>query len=564
MVEFGIEEFGAEGSQVPVTFPKFSGVRVMLSQLPRRGVGVIWGQAVAEEFAAYAATLAVQSTLDPIVGGKRFSVRDYAARRAPMYARARYKVQSFLAQPVPGRLTLSSAKQDTPPLQFANIFDLAAGVSVRELGEFIRPHYYSSRRVKDGIENDVARYLAAFDSKPFVGDVVIRAPRSYFTFETLLLLWAYYHSPEAQKLVILTEGARPRWAGEVSIALDVERDYIEIDEFISASSDFFGRREPVVETAFSIWQNSKGYDAKRLIQRGYLTEGLADDFLSAFAQTGAGDEVEPLGLILPAQKPAPLRFASAGNKVDILPDRELEANEPRVIGAAVSSLRAIEYLRSTTNLSNIISSFDARLTSISAMLTQIKNGEYDDNLVVQLGTELEGLESRISIASDMISEESAAEAASFLALTNGLLAQFGIWGKYRANIQQGEGNDTSAPVAREILDLATLKNDIATGRAKERLSGFLAGLETEQSVPEVNSGAVIAAENMISQAASQLAEIAQKQRSRLSADLMETLKLSHPSDVVTWFSENREQLERFSEVADVQWLRLFMEALSRE
>jgi hypothetical protein len=548
----------------PVTFPEFSSVADLLRELPDRGVGVLWGVAVYEELNYFSANYGITYSADPIINGKKVIFSDIARRSAEMYAKSRYKVDSFLGAQTAARPVI---KRNGEFVSYADVLDFAADINEGELIRYVHQGYVNSRRVKDGLENDIAAYFSALKSIKVSGDVVIMTGRYLFTWAQLILLWLYFHGHESRRLVILVSGGEPRWVGSSAIISVREREYIDVDDFLKQAAGFFKRRMQVLRTAFGIWSRGISSISRVLIKDGRLTEGLADQFLTAFAQSAVGDEsgTESIGVLVPSQKPAPLRFQSSmTGLIDIIDEREFGPGNARIVGAARVCLSAIDDLKEYMGFSNAIPNFGNKLGRVEAVLRRMEIGEYDDNLVVQLGTELSSLHQRISVSSDMIGESGFAEASAFFAVANGLLSQFRIWVEYKNKIDRSS-DEKAVARARDVLELARVRDGIATGRARSRVSDYMDGFDLSNSDKNgselAKDGAILVAENIVSQAAGRVAELVRTGSGVRVEELVKTLDGVSGDRVVIWFWENRNEIYQFADENDIGWLKAFLSSL---
>ncbi|MDI1327351.1 MAG: hypothetical protein PSV23_11195 [Brevundimonas sp.] len=544
---------------IPVTRPSFSSIQDMINTLPVRGLGVIWGHAIREEIHHYADSLAIVYNGGALVGSTRYSVRADSARLSYQYARNRYKVESFLWRSVPSKPTINI--QNSSPIVFEDIFDFAAAATWQQLVALMKPFYSATRRVKTGIEDDIESYLTPFRNLQLQYNIVAIWGHSP-TFEDLILLWLFYHSKHNIKMVVASEGNKPRWIGSNSVIDAKERPYIKLDELISSASAYLSRSEASVNAAFGIWQRGVDPLGRSLIKRGVISEVLADAFLEAYAPIVAEDETATLGIIVPHQQPAPLRFKTVEGGIDLLDESEMQPNEPRVLGAVRSALGALEDLTSYTGFSNTIPTFSNRAVRIKNILTEMGEGNFDDDLVVQLGTEVNSLENRISLASDIISESAAAEAATFFPMVEGLLLQFRIWGEYKTKSQSRAGSSASTQAAVEILELSQERSDIVSGRARDRISSYVGGIETGSAEGEV--GALLTAENIAAQAASAIAQRARETGQPISRRLARAIQTNEARSLSGWMIENKSELLILAEAGNVAWLKTFITALNTD
>lgn len=551
---------GRNGEDIPVVRPQFATISRLLSSLPDHSLGVVWGTSILEEINHYASEIGASAVGDSIRGTERFSIRSEAAIRSRLYARARYKVESFIWRVVPSRPIIPTSP--TTSIEFTDVFDFAASASWSQLVQFIKPFYSATRRVKQGIEDDIHGYLAPFREMALTGNVVVRIRHGSINFEHLILLWVFYHTPRNNKLILASDGIKPKWLDSSSVIGSSERAYIDAAEFQVASAAFFNRPLSAVQAAFSIWQRGIDPNTRNLLKSGRITESQADSFLAAYAPIVADNESAGLGIIVPSQKPAPIRFKTSNHMIDVLAETELKPNEPRIVGSSRTCIAALRDLSSYTGFSNAIPTFEAKSARIGILLDKIGRGEYDDDIVVQLGTEVDHLESRISNANEMISESAAAEAATFFPLVQGLLSQFRIWGEYRNNTLSTDSNEQATVAAVEVLSLTKSRAEIMTGRARDRIEDYIEAISPDTREGEV--GAVLVAENVAAQAASAVAEMAQEEGMPVSSALAKRLSNTNNVTPATWLIENQTELKAFAEAGQISWLRSFLTALKLE
>lgn len=560
MTPFELGTLTDADSGAPVTIPAFRAIAAALAALPPRGVGILWGSGVAEEIPAYARSVGQRYPAQTLIGGKRFSVRDYAARHAPMPARSRYKVESFLSRPVPRTISIRRLEE---LVLFHDIFDFAAEASWKTLNDYIRPLYRATRRVKDGTESDIERYLLPFRSASLEGDLVLRTNRDFFTFEFLIALWTYYHTPAISRLLIMAEGQEPSWSKSPSIVLSKERDYISVEKLLSDTAEYFDRSRGIIGSAFQIWKKSRPPSEQSLLDSNRIGETAADQFLAAFASTDIDDDVPAIRLTVPPQKAAPIRFRSEGGLIDVVTDREMIANAPRAIGASHTCIHAIDDLINYGNMSNTLPSVLGRLNRLRSMLVKVSLDDYDDGLIVQIGTELGGIADRINGSPDLVSDDTLAEAGTMYAVVGRFLTQFSAWNEYETQARKFEVSDTAPDIAKEVLDLIRLKQDIITGKAHNRIDEYVDGFDTSASLQAIETGAVVTAENLLAQAAGQLAEAAQEANEPVSREFVESLSQSDELQAAKWLSENDDLATEFAEKGNLSWLTNFMSAMKR-
>lgn len=560
MTPFELGRLTDADTGAPVTVPAFRAIATALAALPPRGVGILWGFGISEEIPAYARSVGQRFPAQSLIGGKRFSVRDHAARYARMPARSRYKVESFLSRPVPRSISIRRLDE---LVTFHDIFDFSAEASWKTINDYIRPMYRATRRVKDGTESDVERYLAPFRATSFEGDLILRSNRDYFSFEFLIALWTYYHTPTISRLLIMVEGQEPSWSRSPSVIQSKERDYLSVDKLLSDAADYFERSRGIIGSAFQIWKKSRSLAEQALLDTDRIGETAADQFLAAFASTDIDDDVPALRLTVPPQKAAPIRFREDGGLIDVVTDREMAANAPRAVGAAQTCVHAIDDVIAYGNMSNTLPSVVNRLNRLRAMLIKVTMDDYDDGLIVQIGTELGGIEDRIKGATDVVSEDTLAEAGTMYAVIGRFLTQFATWNEYETQARKIDITDAAPDVAKEILDVIRLKQDIITGRAHGRIDEYVDGFDTSASLQAIETGAVVTAENLLAQAAGQLAAAAQKTNEPVSKEFVDKLGQSDELQAAKWLVENDELAAEFAEKGNLSWLTNFTNAMKR-
>ena len=560
MTPFELGRLTDADTGAPVAVPAFRAIATALAALPPRGVGILWGFGISEEIPAYARSVGQRFPAQSLIGGKRFSVRDHAARYARMPARSRYKVESFLSRPVPRSISIRRLDE---LVTFHDIFDFAAEASWKTINDYIRPMYRATRRVKDGTESDIERYLAPFRVTNFEGDLILRSNRDYFTFEFLIALWTYYHTPTIGRLLIMVEGQEPSWARSPSVIQSKERDYLSVDKLLSEAAEYFKRSRGIIGSAFQIWKKSRSLAEQALLDTDRIGESAADQFLAAFASTDIDDDVPALRLTVPPQKAAPIRFQESGGLIDVVTDREMAANAPRAVGAAQTCVHAIDDVIAYGNMSNTLPSVVSRLNRLRAMLIKVTLDDYDDGLIVQIGTELGGIEDRIKGATDVVSEDTLAEAGTMYAVIGRFLTQFSTWNEYETQARKIDITDAAPDVAKEILDVIRLKQDIITGRAHGRIDEYVDGFDTSASLQAIETGAVVTAENLLAQAAGQLAEAAQKTNEPVSKEFVDKLGQSDDLQAAKWLVENDDLAAEFAEKGNLSWLTNFTNAMKR-
>lgn len=557
-ISIDIIEDPKSGRSSPVVMPSFRSISKMLSDLPNRGVGVIWGHSIQEEMRQYTRSMGVSSSASSIVDGRSFYVQHESALRSKQYARQRYKVESFIWRAVPPQPTLRVSQETT--LEFADVFDFAAAATWQQLVQFMKPRYAATRRVKDGIENDISNYLAPFRNIGLSGDIVTRWRSASPSYEDLILLWCFYHSASATKMVVLNE-SKAKWVSSPSVIISTERDFISVEALIEESAAFFHRPIKSVQEAFGLWQRGVSPTIRALIRDGKITEDQADGFLQAYAPLVSDDETPGLSIIVPEQQPAPLRFNTRDDKIDIVDDKEMSPTEARVIGAATGCLSALDDLESYTGFENIIPTFRSKTSRIRKVLLSLQSGDYDDNIVVQLGVEVESLDGRISASSELLSDMALAEAAIFFPIVQGLLHQFSIWPSYKDKAYDKTSTDEASQAAVEVLASTRTSSDVFTGRAKDRIEDYVTGMDSD--VKPSDTGAVLVVENVAAQAASAIAAEAQEAGVTISADLLKSiLGQKHPGPA-GWMADNVNELQTFAETGKVSWLKAFLAALTK-
>lgn len=546
------------GKTVPVVRPAFNSIAKLLSNLAPRGVSVVWGYNVQEELRHYAQNVGAIPSLQTIVNNRHFSIQFESARNSKQYARQRYKVESFIWRSVPPQPTLKVSPETS--LEFADVFDFAAAATWQQLVNFIKPRYAATRRVKDGIDDDISSYLAPFRNIVISGDVVTRWKSASPSFEDLILLWCFYHSPAVARLVILQD-AKPKWLASSSVISSSERMFISVEELIEASASYFHRAQKSVSEAFGLWQRGVNPSVRLLIREGKITEDQADAFLGAYAPLVEDDEAPGLGIIVPEQQPAPLRFSTTNKKIDIVDDKELSSSEPRVIGAVSVCLSALDDLESYTGFENVIPTFRAKSQRIRAALSEIHSGNYDDNTIVQLGVEVDLFESRISAASEILSDMALAEAATFFPIVQGLLQQFSIWSRYKEKLVDGMSSADASQSAVEVLSSTRSAANVFTGRARDRIQDYVTGVTSEIDVSD--TGAVLVVENVIAQAASAIAVEAHDSKKQISPELLKEISGRDQDGAASWMVENIAELQNFADSGKISWLKAFLMALTK-
>lgn len=546
-----------DGLVVPVTRPEFHSISDLLKRLPPRGVGVLWGHAVQEEFNHYRALLGV-SDYNVISNGQGYSVRMEAVRLSPLYARTRYKVESFIWRSVPATLSLRVSQETT--LEFKDVFDFAAAVSWQQLVQYIKPRYAATRRVKEGIDDDIQLYLAPFRNRHLTGDVVTRWRTSQPSYEDLVLLWMFYHSPGAVRLVVLTE-SKQRWFDSPSIIEIREREYIRVDDLIDSSGKFFGKSARFIRDAFEIWSKGVTPAVRALIKAGTINESSADVFLRSYAPLIGGEEGPGLGILVPTQQTAPLRFQTSNDRIDILDEREYRPEDGKIVGGSVACLSALDDLESYTGFENVIPTFRTKTSRIRLSLQHLQSGSYDDNIVVQLGVEVDLLESRISAASDTLSDTALAESATFFPRIQGLLRQFSVWESYTLKSGERSIDSEATQAAVEVLSVTPTVENVFTGRAKDRIRDYVTGVSPD--VGDKDLGAVTVVENIAAQAADAIAQEARANNTAVSASLARSIKRRSGAGPAKWMVENRGDLATFAESGRISWLKAFLSALSK-
>jgi hypothetical protein len=194
------------------------------------------GASVAEEFSHYASSVGSYGSGSTIVNGRSYSVRYDSARLSRQYSRQRYKVESFLWRNVPDVISVRTSKDAT--LDFADVFDFAAAATWQQLVQFIKPKYAATRRVQDGIDDDISDYLLPFRGMSLSGDIVTKWSVGSPSYEDLILLWVFFHSQSSVRMVILTD-VKPRWIDSSSVIYSSEREYISVKALVSASAGHF-------------------------------------------------------------------------------------------------------------------------------------------------------------------------------------------------------------------------------------------------------------------------------------------------------------------------------------
>jgi len=546
------------GLNVPVTRPQFRSVAEMLKRLPPRGVGVVWGHAIQEELTHYRRQLEVPADYSAVVNGKAYSIQIEAARLSPIYARKRYKVESFIWRSVPYSPSLRISQDTT--LDFSDVFDFAAAATWQQLIQYIKPRYAATRRVKEGIDEEIQSYLSPFRNKHLNGDVVVRWKSAQPSYEDLVLLWMFYHSPGNPRLVILTD-SKQRWFSSSSVIIESEREFIHIPDLLESSSKFFNRSIRFIRDAFDIWSRGAPAQVRGLIKNGVINESSADTFLRSYAPLIGRDEGPGLGILVPSQQAAPLRFQTSNDRIDIFDERELRPDEARIVGGALACLSALDDLESYTGFDNVIPTFKSKVARIRISLGRLHSGEYDDNTVVQLGVEVDLLESRIASASENLSDTALAEAATFFPRAQSLLRQFNIWENYVLKGGDRSVDTEATQSAVEVLSGTPISNDVFTGRAKDRIRDYVTGVSSD--ISEKDTGAVTVVENMAAQAANAIAEQAQLKSTTVSLQLARNIQKNSTAGPAKWMVDNRADLVTFANSGQVSWLKAFLAALSK-
>lgn len=554
-IDRSISESGAE---VPFCSPNFDTVSQMIKRLPPRGVGAVWGRFIHEEAIAYSRETGTSYAAAGrvIVSGTSFSVRRHAALKSGLYARIRYKVESFLIYGVPRKPTIGRGQASR--IEFADIFDFAAAATWQNLVEFIESRYIETRRVKEGVEDDVKFYLTPFRNYRLSGDIVVYWRSGNPTYEDLIVLWMFYHGDRSGKFVILCD-SKPQWIDSPSIIYSTEREYISVTDLLNETAKHLQKPIVGVKEAFSLWQRGGDSSLRNLMKRELITETHADQFLLAYSSIISETDDVGISIIVPKQQPAPLRFSSTEDRIDIKDERELQSSDPRIVGGASACISAVEDLRTYGGFSNVVPGFDLRCLRLLGLLKNLQTGTYDDNLVVQLGVEAQRFELRLSAAGEMVSEDAMAEVAACLPLLQGLLSQFSVWGSYKAKTLESPSNDESPQAAVDVLTSVRIRNDVLTGRAKSRVEDYVAGVSVDS--PESDISPRIVVENMAAQAATFIAENAKGRKERVSKELVDEMLEGETPGPARWLIESAEDLETFAKVGKVSWLSTFLAAL---
>lgn len=550
----------SDGQSIPVSRPAFGGVASILKQLPERGLGAIWGASIAEEFSHYASSVGSHGSGSTIVNGRSYSVRYDSARLSRQYARQRYKVESFLWRNVPDVISVRTSKDTT--LDFSDVFDFAAAATWQQLVQFIKPKYAATRRVQDGIDDDVSDYLLPFRGMSLSGDIVTRWSVGSPSYEDLILLWVFFHSQSSVRMVILTD-VKPRWIESSSVICSSEREYISVKALVSASAGHFRRSQKTVQEALGLWQRGVPPSVRSLIKDGNITQALANSFLRAYAPLVEGDDISALGVAIPSQQAAPLRFRTEAGRIDVVDEKELKPSEPRVVGAAEACISALDDLTSYGGFHNVIPTFLSKSKRISILFSRFVDGSYDDNCVVQLGVELALFEARISNSSDILSDLAMAESASFFPLTQSFLNQFSIWGEYKSKAVDFSLGQDASQAAADVLATTRIRDDVLTNRASARIEDFVTGV----LVPEMGggeTGVVLVVENIAAQAAGAIAEVSQAKGEPVSAELAAEIVHDANNAPAAWMIENAADLTVFADSGNISWLKSFLGALGRK
>lgn len=547
----------ANGNEYPISRPTFSSISEVLKRLPNRGVGAIWGRSIYEEYASYSAQNGAGHLTygSAVVAGASFSLRRHAAVRSNLYARVRYKVESFLIHKAPAKPILDLGHGGR--IEFSDIFDFAAAATWQQLVQLIKPRYISTRRVKEGIEHDVESYLSPFRNAKLLGDVIVNWRNGTPTYEDLILLWMFYHGERTSKFLIISD-VKPKWIESSSVIYATERSYINVNEFIQQTARYLNKPVNAVNEAFSLWQRGVDPALRVLIKRGNLTETNADQFLLAYSSIISEHDELGISIILPKQQPAPLRFSASGNLIDIADERELPVGDPRVIGGATACISAVEDLKYYGGFANAVPGFETRCNRLIGLLEKLRTGLYDDNIVVQLGVEAQRLEIRLSAAGDMVSEDAMAEVSACIPLLQGLLSQFEIWSSYKSK-SMDLGSEDAPQAAVDVLTSVRVRNDVLTGRAKTRVEDYVESVAIDGAESDINPRIVV--ENMAAQAATFIAKNAKSRKTRVSKELVEELSKDDIPGPARWLIDSADDLEAFAKDSKVSWLGTFLKAI---
>lgn len=560
MIDFEIAEIetetSEEGEGTPTTLPTYRLVSEMLRSLPPRGIGVIYGRTVNEE---------IRFTFDASSEGgsprysaiSRLNLVDYARQRRAVKARSRYRVEAFLSKQAPREfaLTLGDAREN-----YADVFDFVASIGWKGLTEFFRPLYKASKRIKDGADREFDDYMGGIRDVELPEQFIVRANRSYFTIRNVIEYWLFLNRAKFSKMLIVVEGGRPSWADSPSIFIDREREYLSAPELVEKSARFFSSKKSVIEQAFQLWTRSRPALDRTLIQTGRVTETAADAFLAAFHASRVDDGGGEIRLTVPLQRPAPLQFQLDNGRIDLVVEKQLGDLSGRAIGAARGCQNAVKDLLNFGGLGNSQPALEAKFKRIDALFDQVIQDDYDDALIIQIGTEVRAANNRISIASAAaaeeggLSEDTLAESVVVFALCESFLSQFDSWGVFKAQAVRSEPESDSSDNARNVLTAAKSRDRILTGRARTRIGNYLDGLDSASTAQEVEAGSVVAAENFLAQAAGELAEIARKRGRAISDEIINEVRSMDSSSAAKWLIENAELVEEFAESSHISWL----------
>jgi len=472
-----------------------------------------------------------------------------------MYAREIYRVNNFLMKDAP--YYFPAGNDPNPSL---DIIEFARSATWSEMTRLVKKNYIDTRRIKEGADREIEEYFAPLKQVKMSGHLVMQVSYS-LRLEDLVTLWIFFHSPERKSAIICTNYERSHWAAKLEKR--AEGEYLKLDDVLRSVRVFFDFSEQTVQSAYRVWRRTLNRGDINLVDSGAITPELASSFADALSDSDQ-QSVDDTEAPIPGQLIAPLRFETSNGLLELLAAREHRPDDGKVRGGALTCISAAEDLREYQGFSNPIPNFDRKLTRIIGILGNIAASEYDDSLVVQLGTEVVGLEARLASSKEHLDGTAFEEASAFFAVAHGYLAQFQVWMNYKQSASLSQIQSEGAfNASRELLSGIANSQGAATAGAQQRIDAFIESLEGAKILLE-QEGALLSAENVASQAAAQLAADLKRRKEKRPGDQLLQIDPEELSGLSAWFIANRAQLASLAEANNLPWLTTFLEKLKSQ
>lgn len=158
------------------------------------------------------------------------------------------------------------------------------------------------------------------------------------------------------------------------------------------------------------------------------------------------------------------------------------------------------------------------------------------------------------------------EASVFFATTYSLLSQFSIWNEYKNIVDksQFDNDDKAFNAAKDVLKDAADSTKVATDFAKERIGDYIGGIDSTTGPPTQREGAILSAENAVSQAANQMVELAKKEGLEIGKEFRKKARENVADGAVSWFVENIPKIQTLANAKNIQWLISFIQKFNEQ